>query len=171
MNITRRILVPVFGLLALAGSVSAPDAVAQSGNEPSSRQCLNACSALRINLATLNLSASQKRDVAQALDQYRTDVMEIRPERIAAGKVLFSAVHSPTKPFTEQPVIDAQINFANLDQQRVVRKARLFSELSDILNPRQYLKMVAADIQLFLCTEAPEAIFRSRIAAWIDANK
>ena len=135
------------------------------------RYLVHACKKFHLALRRLELSETQREDIAAALAAYREDIGVRTEAIIGARRELFRVVYTPTDlPFDEALVREAFQALQELREENIVRHALLMIEFQSIMNAEQYRKFVRARIFLFRCLNAPDAIFRRHIDRFIDKN-
>jgi Spy/CpxP family protein refolding chaperone len=86
-------------------------------------------------LTKLQLSDSQKQDVANVLKQHREEMQGLRSQMFDARQALFQAVTAD--PANEHAVREAAAKAADLEVQLAVNRAKVFGEIRKLLTAEQ----------------------------------
>lgn len=86
-------------------------------------------------LTRLNLSDSQKQEVANVLKQHREEMQGLRSQMFEARQALFKAVTA--NPANEEAVREAAAKAAELEVQLAVNRAKVFDEIRKLLTAEQ----------------------------------
>ncbi len=86
-------------------------------------------------LPRLELTDSQKQEVADVLKQHRDEVQGLRSQMMEARQALFKAVTA--NPANEGAVREAAARAAEFEVQLAVNRARVFDEIRKLLTPEQ----------------------------------
>jgi periplasmic protein CpxP/Spy len=117
-------------------------------------------------LDQLNLTESQKHDIANILKQNREQARELRSEMFAARKLQVEAITGSA--FNEDAVRDAVRRAAHFEEQQAVMKAKVFHEIRKLLTTEQLetLQKMKADFGSKMQQRMERRI--SSIDRWID---
>ncbi len=119
-------------------------------------------------LAQLDLTDSQKQQIAGILKQHRAEIRSATDPLVDARKQLFETVHADS--FNEQAVRDACRKVAGCQEQMAVTRARLISELKTILTPEQ--KNVIQEARARVLEQLPARLdnVRDMVDTWLDKH-
>jgi Spy/CpxP family protein refolding chaperone len=119
-------------------------------------------------LSQLNLTESQKYDIAGLLKQHREEMQEFGNKMFEAKKALLEAVTA--NEFEEQAVRGAARQAADIEEQLALLKARLFGEMRKFLTPEQQETLLQLKGDFASKMQHWKAHRMSRMDDWIDEN-
>ncbi|RMG41575.1 MAG: hypothetical protein D6719_08295 [Candidatus Dadabacteria bacterium] len=168
MKLIRNTVVIVTALFLTAGTAAAD--ASRFSPPDSKRGAVKACKRFRNTIRRINLSDEQKTTVADLLSSYLDSIEPYSEELSEARKNLYKDMYLPEGDFDEQLIrVDFQATVGPKEEITVLQ-AGLLSDLHDVLNPVQYMRLVKARVHLYNCTHAPIAISRRVLGGWIDQN-
>jgi Spy/CpxP family protein refolding chaperone len=119
-------------------------------------------------LTQLNLTDSQKYDIAGLLRQHREEMQECGNKMFEARKALMEAVTA--NEFKEQAVREAARRAADVEEERAVLKAKLFNEIRQHLTPEQQETLVKLKADFASRMQNWKAHRMGRMDLWIEEN-
>jgi Spy/CpxP family protein refolding chaperone len=119
-------------------------------------------------LAQLNLTATQKQEIAGILKQHREEAQELRNNMFKARTALMEAITATDS--TESAVREAARKAAETGEQLAVLRAKIYGQIRELLTPEQQetLLKVKADFTLRMKERMGHRI--QRMDQWIEEN-
>jgi periplasmic protein CpxP/Spy len=119
-------------------------------------------------LDQLNLTESQKHDIAYILKQNREQARELRREMFAARRLVVEAITG--NAYNEEAVREAAQKAALVGEQLAVMRAKVFDQIRGLLTPEQLEKIqkIKADSASKINRRMENRM--SPIDRWIDQN-
>jgi len=119
-------------------------------------------------LAQLNLTDTQKQDIAGILKQHREEMQELRSGMLKARTALMEAITA--NEFNESAVREAARQAAETGEQRAVLRAKIFGEIRKLMTPEQQemLQKIKADFASRIHQRSGHKM--GLMDQWIDQN-
>jgi Spy/CpxP family protein refolding chaperone len=119
-------------------------------------------------LTQLNLTDSQKQDIANTLKQHREEIRDLRSKMFDTKKALLDAVTA--NEFSEEAVRGAARQTAGIEEQFAVLRAKLFDEIRKLLTLEQQETLTQLKADFASRMQAWRERRMSRMDQWIDEN-